>query len=280
MVDLQTCLPTPLLHNAQSFYSLKLWSFNYTIHDSTKKKPRLMWDESVGGRGGNEIASSLVSYMSAMKDSESEHIIVWSDNCPSQNHNIQMILGYFYIMTIKQSIKIIDHKFLLRGHTHMEVDSIHSQIEREMKRLPSFAIMTPWDWQQLARMCGTKNKFEVVEMEIPDFKNFNNLIDNSNSLYCLNKQKNKKLESPGTLYFKTSFTDENFEEIDFNRKSRSRIKPTITGMELRPVRENRRPISTQKYNHLQKLLKWIPSRFHHFYNTLPHENSQNNDDDV
>ncbi|KAJ8965857.1 hypothetical protein NQ314_003869 [Rhamnusium bicolor] len=181
-------------------------------------------------------------------------------------------------MTIKQSIKIIEHKFLLRGHTHMEVDSIQSQIEREMKRLPSFAIMTPWDWQQLARMCGTKNKFEVVEMEIPDFKNFNNLMDNSNSPYCLNKKTKSKqnfliskvvhmqfrLDSPGTLYFKTSFSDENFEEIDFNRKGRSRIKPTITGMELKPVRENRRPISTQKYNHLQKLLKWVPSRFHHF----------------
>lgn len=37
MVDLQKCLPTPLLHNAQSFYSLKLWSFNYTVYNATSK---------------------------------------------------------------------------------------------------------------------------------------------------------------------------------------------------------------------------------------------------
>lgn len=34
MVDLEKCLPTPSLTNSQYFYSLKLWTFNYTIKDA------------------------------------------------------------------------------------------------------------------------------------------------------------------------------------------------------------------------------------------------------
>lgn len=37
-VDLQKCLPTPLLTNSLSFYLRKLWTFNYTILDSVTNK--------------------------------------------------------------------------------------------------------------------------------------------------------------------------------------------------------------------------------------------------
>lgn len=90
MLDLQKCLPTPYLTNAKSFYSLKLWTLNLTIYDATEKKAYCMvWDESVAGRGGNEIASALLKWAKqGLKDSNTETLIIWSDNCPSQNRNI------------------------------------------------------------------------------------------------------------------------------------------------------------------------------------------------
>lgn len=137
MIDLQKCLPCPKLTNAQSFYSLKLWCFNYTIYDSTEKQANcLMWDESIAGRGGNEMASCLVQYIGSLPESTTS-IVIWSDNCPSQNRNLQMIMCYFYLLAINPHIKEISHKFLLRGHTHMEVDSVHSIIEREAKKCPN-----------------------------------------------------------------------------------------------------------------------------------------------
>lgn len=53
MIDLQKCLPTPGLQNSQGFYSLKRWTYNVVIHDSTLQKAYcMMWDGLFSSRGG------------------------------------------------------------------------------------------------------------------------------------------------------------------------------------------------------------------------------------
>ncbi|KAJ8971358.1 hypothetical protein NQ314_000739 [Rhamnusium bicolor] len=192
MVDLQKCLATPLLTNAQSFYSLKLWSFNYTIYDSTYKKATCcMWDETIAGRGGPEMASCMIKYILSLND-DIENIIIWSDNCPPQNRNIQMIMCYFYLMSMKPAIKKIEHKYLLRGHTHMELDTMHSQIERELKKTPACVIVTTWDRQQFARLSSSRShEFQIFGMETEDFKNINALFDEPTSPFCNTKNSKK-----------------------------------------------------------------------------------------
>ncbi|CAH1987834.1 unnamed protein product [Acanthoscelides obtectus] len=160
-VDLEKCLPTPAITNAQSFYSLKLWTFNYTIKDVSKNHTTCcVWDESVAGRGGNEMASCLLKWALVNVGKDVEEITIWSDNCPSQNRNINSVLAYFTILKQIPTLKVINHKYLLRGHTHLEVDSDHSLIERARKIMTKFQIMTPWDWQQLVRISSTSNPFE------------------------------------------------------------------------------------------------------------------------
>ncbi|CAH1223091.1 unnamed protein product [Diabrotica balteata] len=231
MIDLQKCLACPKLTNSQSFYSLKLWCFNYTIYDSTEKQANcLMWDESIAGRGGNEMASCLVQYIHSLPQSTTS-VVIWTDNCPSQNRNIQMIMCYFYPLSRYPHIKEITHKFLLRGHTHMEVDSIHSVIEREAKKCPNFQIITPWDWLQLARISGKNKDFKVYEMITSNFKDFNKLYNSCDSPFQNNKktENNEKFlisqavcmqfgqENPGIVYFKTDF-DLEFQSVDFTRR--------------------------------------------------------------
>lgn len=287
-VDLEKCLPTPVLTNAQSFYSLKLWTFNYTIRDTTKNiSACCMWDESVAGRGGNEIASCLTKYLVTNIEKSTEEVTIWSDNCPSQNRNINAILAYIALLKLIPTLKVINHKYLLRGHTHLEVDSDHSLIERAKKKMPKFQIMTPWDWQQLVRLASTR--FTVLNMEITDFKDFLSLINSTNAPFIQRKKFENgndfkisqvvhlqvRSEQPGKVFCKTSFDEENFNVLDLNRNTR---KCVAFPDEIPVIRNTPKPIGEKKHKHLQNLLKWVPKMFHSFYQNLPHSNVPDEDD--
>jgi hypothetical protein len=78
----------------------------------------------------------------------------------SGQNSDQYIAVLFMFMFISQTFhfKIIEHKFLEKGHTHMEVDSMHSAIEYAQKHVPVFIMR---DWMKLFKMArsnSNKNK--------------------------------------------------------------------------------------------------------------------------
>lgn len=102
-VDLQKCLPTPLLTCGLSFYKRKLWTLNFTIYDATTGLAHnMMWDESKAGRGGNEVGSALIKW-STQNIGDTKELTIWSDNCYGQNKNLSVVMAFF------GSLKII-HK--------------------------------------------------------------------------------------------------------------------------------------------------------------------------
>lgn len=117
-VDLQKCLPTPSLSNGQTFYLRKLWTLNLTIVDTTIEETHCMiWDEHTAARGGNEIASSIFKWFTLLPENITT-VTIWSDNCPGQNRNVKLFCMYMFLLRKKPHIKIINHKYLRRGHTH------------------------------------------------------------------------------------------------------------------------------------------------------------------
>ena len=155
MVDLQKCLPTPFLTNSQSFYLGKLWTLNYTISDPVSKNR--MYGGSDGACGGNEMASCYLKWaMTEIVGNDNvESLIVWLDTFRSKQKSFYVLL-YFWLLSISQNLEVIDHKFLLRGHTHMDIDTIHSIIERKRKRLNTQEIFTWNYWGTFVSESGKK----------------------------------------------------------------------------------------------------------------------------
>ncbi|CAH1115716.1 unnamed protein product [Psylliodes chrysocephalus] len=66
------------------------------------------------------------------------------------------------------------------------------------------------------------------------------------------------------LYFKNDFASAEFKKLDFNRSSLRAESPH----EVPLVRKTSKPISTKKFQHLQKVLQRVPHIFHPFYNNI------------
>lgn len=286
-VDLQKCLPTPLLTNGLSFYLRKLWTFNYTILDSsTNKSTCIMWDESVSGRGGNELASGLIKWFELnVSNTSTREVTIWSDNCAGQNKNIHIIMCYLWLLKYIPNLQVINHKYLMKGHTHMEVDGIHSIIERKKKKQPQFSIMTPWDWQQLIRSCSSdKTTIEVIDMSKEAFKNLLILQEGTSAPFIHRKKGEMgqsvlysdivwmqfQKEDYGIMHYKTSFNQSEFEKVSLIR-NRRHFSEDFTLPALQPIRLDCKPITNKKYLDLQKALQWIPPMFHDFYKKLVHD---------
>ena len=54
-----------------------------------------------------------------------------------------MLMMYLLLAAAPDPVKIINHTFLLSGHTHVKVENQHSVIGKAKMSLPT---MTVWEW--------------------------------------------------------------------------------------------------------------------------------------
>lgn len=179
--DLQAVLYSPCSNVSSFFYTRKFATYNLTFYDMDKKHGSCyLWNETHGNRGSDEIGTILLRHMKSLEPSIT-HVSFFSDSCGGQNRNRYVASLLKYATTVLSNVEIIDLKFLEVGHTDMEVDSMHSVIERAKKNKN---IYSPLEWPNIIRDSKRQSKYDVNILEFDDFIDLKKLKDEYIKCMC------------------------------------------------------------------------------------------------
>ena len=237
-----------------------------------------IWNEATAGRDACEIASCVYNYIEYMSQQKGkEDFIFYSDNCCAQNKNRYYVTMLWYCLR-KFNISTITHKYLEKGHTQNENDSIHSAVESASKNI---SIYTTPQWAATVRNARTKHPYNVKEMSVEDFydfkllsselKNFDTNIDNEKVYWNSFKTLMFSITEPNMFQYKTDYEGDVL-SVDLLRHLRSDA-PCPQNLILKPLRSEEIPINPKKYKDLISLCRKgiIPRVHHRFYLLLPYE---------
>ncbi|KAK3931053.1 Proline--tRNA ligase [Frankliniella fusca] len=282
MFDLEQVLPCPLLSSGETFYKRQLSVYNLTVYNcSTKMGTNYMWSEVDAGRGANEIASCITRYLNEEVKEPVTHITMYSDTCSGQNKNSHMCAALIATVKNHPSLKVIDHKFLVPGHTYMECDQVHAQIEKKKKKT-TLELHHPRDWYNFIRTVPYNNSHLLVrEMKQEHFLNFASLLQMKNNGPLVMRAKDEdgepflfssvqwfryRRENSTTVLFKKDLqTETSFKNLNFRRRGKmgnDALKPEVCHRQMLPI-------SVNKKNDLLSLLPQINPVYHSFYEKLP-----------
>ena len=265
--DLQQSFPTPLLSTGLVFYKRQLWTYNLGIHCcSTGEGFMHVWDESVACRGSQEIGSCIIRHLKEIA-SGAKRLVLYSDACGGQNRNINLVTLWLHIVASDDfSYEVIDHKFMVSGHSYLPNDRDFGCIETAKRRTQH--VFVPADWESLIVNCRKKNPFIVRHMNQEDFFAINELTK-----YVINRKKNNdkqkvnwlkylwiRVEKSAPLAYKYRISHNDLEQwkvVDLKPIRRGR-PADIGRASLQHLYAGPRTINKKKLDDLKDLLDFIP----------------------
>ena len=268
-MDLQAVQVCPKSQSGPMFYRRKLQIHNLCFYcKETKDGFCYVWTETQG-----DLSSEMFAYIQqshfrrvlrSPKYTSVKTLIVYSDGAVYQNKN-HVIANGFLNLAIRKNLTVIQ-KFLVKGHTMMEVDSIHATIERKIKATDIFI---PRDFIVVARTARINPR--PYDVTMISHEKVTKLEEN----YLTSIRPGRRAGDPtvhdmravcyvpeGSVLYKLDFTEE------------WRILPQPVTLDIDPMWVQVFPapllITQQKYRDLQALKNVIPAEHHQFYDDLPH----------
>jgi len=281
--DLQKVFSAPSVSASEAYYCRQLNVYNLGIHSLTTNHAYMhVWDESVASRGAEDIASCLMRYCSEKANAGVTRLSAYSDACGGQNRNYKVALMWMHIC-MSTAIELIDHKFMVSGHSFLPNDSDFGVIEKAtVKDINNIHI--PEQWYQTIEQCKRKEvAFKVVRMQQNDFVSITELAkyatirktdDNGQKVEWLKIQHIQiRKDMPMKMFYKYSVQDDlPFDCVSFVRKGRP-----LKQYSLKLLHSEPRPLSVEKANDLKKLLKYVPPAHHSFYEGIIKHARKEND---
>lgn len=268
--DLQAVKVCPMLNASALYYKTKLCVHNFTLFNINTKHCKCYWfTETEADLTANTFASCLLDYLTSMNlRGPSQPIIIYSDGCGYQNKNA-ILSNALLCYSVENNVTIYQ-KYLQKGHTQMEVDSVHALIERKLKNA---SIYLPSDYVRITES-ARRPPYEVKEVTFDLIKDFSKPIvyksirpGRTSSDPQVNEIKILKYTPDGKIQAKTSF-DGPFLDIPTTRNS---AKNAQSVKDFPNLHNQKLKIPEQKYKHLQELKAVIPKDCHPYYDNLPYE---------
>lgn len=272
--DLENVLTCPKGDVKNFFYKSKLNVYNMTAHFSVNRKIYCaIWSEATRGRSGNDIASSVYKILRKVVEDHPllEELILWSDSCVPQNRNSIMSLAIAHLLQTSTNLKSVTMKFSVPGHSCVqEVDSIHSVIERSLRKSEYFS---PVSLLRFLLKVNTKKPYTIIQMQEKDFLDFN--FHSSKLKYSLVPfAKVVSLQFTNSFFeikYKTSFSEYEFTSINLRQRSvRKHVTADSDGNIPNCIKKNdvKSSLGKNKVEALKSMFKWMPETDKQFYEQI------------
>ncbi|KAL4709196.1 hypothetical protein ACJJTC_008124 [Scirpophaga incertulas] len=218
-----------------------------------------MWHDGIAKRGSIEVSSCLLNFIKHYVEKGVTDFRFWSDNCSGQNRN--RIVFSLYLFAAKTFGVTVTHRFLEKGHTQNEGDSVHATVERSCRHK---TIWVPEEWYCLARWAKSEgDPYIIKEMKQEEIFDFKAFLANKN---WTKNTANEKVT--WTSVREVKVTAQQYDPTEF---------------ELFRAYDAPLPINKDKYRDLTDLCRAgiVPDRYHSFYFSLSHTvNANINNEDV
>ena len=122
-----------LCPNASAIYfKQRLLVHNFTVYNlGTHQCTNYWWSEVNGDLSASVFISCIINHLKTFCLSDSLPNTIFSDGCGYQNRN-HYLSNALSNLAIKHQ-KVIEQKFLEKGHTQMECNTAHAKIETILK---------------------------------------------------------------------------------------------------------------------------------------------------
>lgn len=270
-MDLRAVQMCPVLQASALYYNMKLKIHNMTIYNMANGDcANYVWNESEGELEASVFVTILIKHLIKVCINKLP-IVIYSDGCGYQNCNA--VLDNALLHFSKAHNVQIEQKFLVKGHTQMECDSVHSLIERQSK---GEDIFLPYDFVKIIKKSHKNPK--PLDVELLTYKYFLDFKDYQiyRSIHPGNSKGDPEVKdvrafkyNPNSLVieFKLLF-DDIYCALPQRVKS---LHPEININSYKPLYLKPIDLTLSKWEDLQKLKSVMPVDVHPFYNNLPHK---------
>ena len=266
--DTESLLTAP--HNDANimFFHSKLNLHNFTFYDlKTREVMNFLWNETNGEIESNNSTSCYIAYLEELIEAHrnAKKIILWSDGCTYQNR-CSTLASALLQLCVNYKVEL-QQKYLEVGHTHMECDSVHSNIEKALKNTK---INLPSDYIQVIENArkSKPGKYGVRYLDFTFFRDFKSISDikslkptKETGYPFVTNIRQLWYKPDGTIYSNLTYDDNEWKPLPHKIKLRS-LTPHLYKEHLK--------ISAVKYGHLQDIKRTIPSDAHSYYDNLLH----------